>query len=380
MIRHWLLGFLSQANDQSLARGSAKNRHRQYPIAFFRFFPTLSIRSFTKPPEEAMSTLSRIEIETTGGPEKMQCVERDIPDLKPGEILIRHDAIGVNFIDVYFRNGLYPAPQMPSGLGKEAAGVVRAVGDGVTHVKAGDRVAYCSGALGAYATHHVIDANVAVVLPTSVSSKDAAASLLKGLTVQYLIRQIYPVKAGETVLFHAAAGGVGSLAVQWLKAIGATVIGTVGSDEKAKLAKHLGCDLVINYRKESVPERVLDFTDGEKLPVVFDGVGKDTFVDGLDCLRPRGLLISYGNASGPVEAVNLGMLAAKGSLMVTRPTLFDFIPTRQALEDASRDFFEALASGGVKITPPTEYALADAAKAHQDLEARKTTGSLVLIP
>ncbi len=327
-----------------------------------------------------MSTMSRIEIESTGGPEQMKLVERDIPELAPGQILVRHDAIGVNFIDVYFRSGLYPVPKMPSGLGREAAGIVRSVGEGVTHIKAGDRVVYCSGAMGTYATHHVIDANVAVLLPTSISSKDAAASLLKGLTVQYLIRQIYPVKAGETVLFHAAAGGVGTLAVQWLKALGATVIGTVGSEEKAQLAKSLGCDCVINYRTESVPERVLDFTGGEKLPVVFDGVGKDTFMDGLDCLRPRGLLISYGNASGPVEGVNLGILGAKGSLMVTRPTLYDFISTPEELAAASQDFFAALATGGVKITPPTEYALADAAKAHEDLEARRTTGSLILIP
>ncbi|WP_394699169.1 quinone oxidoreductase family protein [uncultured Cohaesibacter sp.] len=241
-------------------------------------------------------------------------------------------------------------------------------------------VAYCSGPMGSYASHNVIAASTAVVLPTSLSSKDAAASLLKGLTVQYLIRQIYPVREGETVLFHAAAGGVGTIAVQWLKSLGATIIGTAGSEEKLALATSLGCQHVINYRTDSVPERVREITGGKKVPVVFDGVGKDTFVDSLDCLAPRGLMISFGNASGPVDGVNLGILAAKGSLMVTRPTLFHFISTREALDTAANDFFSVLSSGAVKIGTPTEYALADAAKAHEDLSGRKTTGSLVLIP
>ena len=327
-----------------------------------------------------MSTMSRIEIEAYGGPDVMKLVERDIPELTSGQILVQHDAVGVNFIDTYHRTGLYPVPSLPSGIGGEAAGTVQAVGEGVTHIKAGDRIAYCSGPIGSYATHNVIAADTAVTLPNAFSSKDAAASLLKGLTVQYLIRQIYPVQAGETVLFHAAAGGVGQIAVQWLKSLGANVIGTVGSDEKAEIAKTLGCDHVINYRDESVPERVLEITDGAKLPVVFDGVGKDTFEDSLDCLRPRGLMISYGNASGPVDGVNLGILAAKGSLLVTRPTLFHFIATREALEAASNDFFAAVASGAVKISTPAEYALSVASKAHEDLAGRKTTGSLVLIP
>ncbi len=326
-----------------------------------------------------MSKMTRIEINAHGGPEQMQLVECDLPELKPGQVLVRHEAIGVNFIDTYHRSGLYQLP-MPTGLGGEAAGLVEAVGDGVAHVKAGDRVAYCSGPIGSYATHNIIDGATAVLLPTSITAKQAASCLLKGLTVQYLIRQIYPVQQGETVLFHAAAGGVGQIAVQWLKALGATVIGTVGSEEKADLVKALGCDHVINYRTESVPERVKAITDGAKLPVVFDGVGKDTFEDSLDCLRPRGLMVSFGNASGAVDGVNLGILASKGSLMVTRPTLGHFIPTRAALEAASNDFFAAIASGAIKIADPTEYALADAAKAHIDLQSRITTGSLVLIP
>ncbi|PLW76470.1 quinone oxidoreductase family protein [Cohaesibacter celericrescens] len=324
--------------------------------------------------------MTRIEIEAHGGPENMKLVERDIPDLLAGQVLVRHEAIGVNFIDTYMRTGLYPLPSFPSGLGGEAAGIVEAIGEGVDHMAVGDRVAYCSGPIGAYASHNVVSADTLILLPTSISAKKAAASMLKGLTVQYLIRQIYPVQAGETVLFHAAAGGVGSIAVQWLKALGATVIGTVGSEEKADLVRNLGCDHVINYRTESVPERVLEITGGAKVPVVFDGVGKDTFEGSLDCLRQRGLMISFGNASGPVEGVNLGILAAKGSLMVTRPTLAHFVATREALENASNDFFAVMSSGGVKIGAPIEYALADAAQAHIDLSGRKTTGSLVLIP
>ena len=264
-----------------------------------------------------MSKMTRIEFEGYGGPEVMKLVEREIPHVGPGQILVRHEAIGVNFIDTYHRTGLYPVAMLPSGLGGEAAGVVEAVGEGVEGMNVGDRVAYCSGPIGSYASHNVIAASSAVVLPTNLSSKDAAASLLKGLTVQYLIRQIYPVREGETVLFHAAAGGVGTIAVQWLKSLGATVIGTAGSEEKLALATSLGCQHVINYRTDSVPERVLEITEGKKVPVVFDGVGKDTFLDSLDCLAPRGLMISFGNASGPVDGVNLGILATKGSLMVT---------------------------------------------------------------
>jgi NADPH:quinone reductase len=326
-----------------------------------------------------MATMTRIEINAQGGIEEMKLVERDIPALEAGQILVRHEAIGVNFIDTYQRSGLYPVPT-PSGLGNEAAGIVEAIGEGVTEMVPGDRVAYCSGPLGSYASHNIVPSKTAIKLPETVSSEAAAASMLKGLTVQYLIRQIYPVKAGETVLFHAVAGGVGTLAVQWLKALGATVIGTVGSDAKMKLASDLGCDHVINYRTQSVPDTVLEITKGKKVPVVFDGVGKDTFEMSLDSLRRRGLLISFGNASGPVDGVNLGILAAKGSLMVTRPTLFHFIDTRPEFEEACNDFFSAIAEGKVTIAKPTSYALTDVAKAHDDLEKRKTTGSLILVP
>ncbi|MCV6546778.1 MAG: quinone oxidoreductase [Cohaesibacter sp.] len=327
-----------------------------------------------------MSQMKRIEIANHGGTDQMKLLERDIPAVQAGQILVRHEAIGVNFIDTYHRSGLYPVPSLPSGLGGEAAGVVEAIGGAVKHVKVGDRVAYCSGPIGSYASHNVIAADSAVLLPTSISSKQAAASLLKGLTVQYLIRQIYSVKAGETVLFHAAAGGVGTLAVQWLKHIGAEVIGTVGSEEKAKLARNLGCDHVINYQKDCVSDRVAEITKGKKLPVVFDGVGKDTFQDSLKCLARRGLMVSFGNASGPVDGVNLGILASHGSLFVTRPTLYDYIPTRSDLEQAANDFFAAIAAGGISIADPTDYALAEAAKAHEDLQARKTTGSIILVP
>lgn len=327
-----------------------------------------------------MSGMKRIEIKAHGGPEVMRLVEQDLPTPGEGDVLIRHEAIGVNFIDTYHRSGLYPTPSLPSGLGTEAAGVVEALGEGVDHLKVGDRVAYCSGPLGAYASHNVVRAATTVKLPGAIASKAAAASLLKGLTVQYLIRQIYSVERGDCVLFHAAAGGVGQLAVQWLKHLGVEVIGTVGSDEKGDLIRALGCDHVINYRTENVPERVEAITGGKKLPVVFDGVGKDTFADSLKCLRRRGLMVSFGNASGPVDGVNLGILASHGSLFVTRPTLFDYIATREELEVASADFFEVLASGGVKIAEPAEYALADAAKAHEDLSSRRTTGSLILVP
>ena len=327
-----------------------------------------------------MTTMTRIEIEAHGGPEAMKLVERDLPAPGEGQVRVRHEAIGVNFIDTYMRSGLYPVPSLPSGLGAEAAGVVDAVGAGVSGLAEGDRVVYCAGPLGAYASHNVIAAGTAVKIPDDLSAQQAAASLLKGLTVQYLIRQIYPVKAGETVLFHAVAGGVGTIAIQWLKHIGATVIGTVGSEAKAELARSLGCDHVINYREETVSEHVAEITGGDKVPVVFDGVGKDTFDDSLKCLRRRGLMVSFGNASGPVTGVDLGVLNQGGSLLVTRPKLGDFVYTRELLDEAAADFFGAIAAGGITIAEPTAYALADAAQAHIDLKARKTTGSLVLVP
>lgn len=321
----------------------------------------------------------RIEIASFGGPERMTLVERPDPAPGPDEILIRHHAVGVNYIDTYHRSGLYPIP-LPSGIGLEAAGVIEAVGSEIDSLKVGDRVGYCSGPIGAYSERHVIKASRAIRLPEALSFEDAAASMLKGLTVQYLIRQIYPVSAGETVLFHAAAGGVGLIACQWLAALGVTVIGTVGSEAKAEAAKAAGCAHVIRYDVEDVPARVSEITDGAKVPVVFDGVGKTTWPMSLDSLRRRGLLISFGNASGPVENVNLGVLAAKGSLFVTRPTLFDYTATPESLNAAAEDFFGAVQAGHVKLNIHKTYPLAEAETAHRDLEARKTSGSLLLKP
>ncbi|MEM8754444.1 MAG: quinone oxidoreductase, partial [Pseudomonadota bacterium] len=293
--------------------------------------------------------VKRIEIEEFGGPEVMKLVDAPEPTPAADEIVVAHDAVGLNYIDTYHRSGLYQIP-LPSGIGLEGAGEVVAVGGDVSSVKVGDRVAYCSGPIGAYAERHAIKADRAVKLPEGVSTDVAAASLLKGLTVQYLIRQIYPVAAGETVLFHAAAGGVGLIACQWLKHLGATVIGTVGSEEKAALAREAGCDHVILYDREDIAARVNQITNGEKVPVVFDGVGAATWEASLDSARKLGLIVSFGNASGPVTDVNLGVLAAKGSLFVTRPTLFDYTAKREDLEAAADDFFDVLRSSAV--TPP----------------------------
>lgn len=324
-------------------------------------------------------TIQRIEIEAHGGPEVMHLAERPTPKPGPEEILVRHTACGVNYIDTYQRSGLYAIP-LPSGLGLEAAGVIETIGDGVSGWRVGQRVAYCSGPAGAYSDAHVVKADRLVALPDGVSDDQAAASLLKGLTVQYLIRQIYPVQAGETVLFHAIAGGVGQIALQWLKHIGATVIGTVGSEEKAELARDLGCDHVILYDRENVAHRVREITKNVGVPVVFDGVGADTFAGSLDSLRQKGLLVSFGNASGPVTNVDLGILAAKGSLFVTRPTLFHYTASREDLDEAAADFLGAVARGEVKIPDPTVRPLAEAADAHRDLESRATTGATVLRP
>lgn len=321
----------------------------------------------------------RIMVEKFGGPEVMVLTEADDPRPDEGQISIRHKAIGVNYIDTYHRTGLYPLP-LPTGIGLEAAGTVVEVGANVKGMKAGDRVGYCAGPIGAYSDIHVVNADRALLLPETVGSDTAAACMLKGLTVQYLIRQIHKVKAGETILFHAAAGGVGQIACQWLKHLGATVIGTVGSAAKAELAKSAGCDHVIRYDNEDIAARVRDITDGAMLPVVYDGVGKSTWEPSLNCLKRRGLMVSFGNASGPVTDVNLGILASKGSLFVTRPTLFDYTATRPELEAAAKDLFEVLGSGAVKIDINAEYDLADAVQAHRDLEARKTTGSTILRP
>jgi NADPH2:quinone reductase len=313
-----------------------------------------------------------------GGPEVLQYDDVTVGDPGPGQARIRHTAIGVNFVDTYQRSGLYPM-QLPAVAGNEGAGVVEALGSGVTDLKAGDRVAY-TGLPGSYCEGRVVPADRLVKLPQGISDEQAASMLLKGLTVHYLIFSTYAVKKGETVLWHAAAGGVGLIACQWLKALGVTVIGTAGSDEKCALAKAHGAEHVINYSKENFVERVNAITGGKKVPVVYDGVGKLTWEGSLDCLRPRGLIASFGNASGPVAPVNLGILSAKGSLYVTRPTLGTHIASRADLVERSNALFEVVKSGKVKIETTGRYKLADAANAHRDLEGRKTTGSIILQP
>jgi NADPH2:quinone reductase len=313
-----------------------------------------------------------------GGPEVMQHDEVQVGDPGAGQVRIRHTAIGVNFVDVYQRSGLYPM-QLPMVAGNEAAGVVDAVGQGVTELKAGDRVAY-TGLPGSYCDLRVAPADRMVKLPQGISDEQAASMMLKGLTVHYLIHTTYPVKKGETVLWHAAAGGVGLIACQWLKALGVTVIGTAGSDEKCSLAKAHGAEHVINYSRENFVERVKSITGGKGLPVVYDAVGKTTWEGSLDCLRPRGLMVSFGNASGAVPPVNIGIFQAKGSLYLTRPTLGTHIATRADLVERANSLFDMVKSGKVKIETTQRYKLADAVQAHRDLEGRKTTGSIVLQP
>ena len=313
-----------------------------------------------------------------GGPEVLQYDDIQVGDPGPGQARIRHTAIGVNFLDTYQRSGLYQV-QLPMIGGNEAAGVVEAVGQGVTDLKAGDRVAY-TGLPGAYSEMRLVPADRMVKLPQGISDEQAASMMLKGLTVHYLIHSTYAVKKGETVLWHAAAGGVGLIACQWLKHLGVTVIGTAGSDEKASLAKAHGAEHVVNYSRENFVERVQSITGGKKVPVVYDSVGKTTWEGSLECLRPRGLMVSFGNASGAVPPVNINILAGKGSLYVTRPTLNTHIATRAELVERANVLFEVVKSGKVKIETTARYKLADTAQAHRDLEARKTTGSLVLVP
>jgi len=319
-----------------------------------------------------------IRIHETGGPEVMRFETVDLADPGPGMVRVRHGAIGINFIDTYHRTGLYPLP-LPAGIGLEAAGTVEAVAPDVTSLKAGDRVAY-SGWPGAYSEANNVPASRLVKLPDGVSEEDAAALMLKGMTVQYLFRQTYPLDAGQTILFHAAAGGVGLIACQWAKALGVTMIGTAGSAEKMQLALDHGCDHVINYRTDDVVAKVTDLTGGEMVPVVYDGVGKDTFVMSLDCLCPRGLLVSFGNASGPVTGVDLGILSAKGSLYVTRPTLATYTATTEQLQDCADDLFAVIESGAVTADVNQRFGLAEAAEAHRALEARETVGATLLIP
>jgi NADPH:quinone reductase len=317
-----------------------------------------------------------IRFHKAGGPEVLQWEEVPVGKPGPGEARVRHTAVGLNYVDTYIRSGLYPAP-LPSGLGAEAAGIVEEVGPGVTDIKAGDRVAYGNSPLGAYSEVRVMPADRLIVLPKGITDQQGAAVMLKGLTAQYLIRQIFKVKKGDTILFHAAAGGVGLIACQWAKSLGATVIGTVGSDEKAKLAKDHGCDHPIVYTREDFVERVKELTKGEKVPVVYDSVGKDTFMKSLDCLRPTGLMVNFGQASGPIGPIDLGIFGAKGSLFYTRPTLNTYAAKRADMVAMAKDLFDAVTSGAVKIEIPQTYALKDAAQAHRDLQSRKTTGSTV---
>mgnify|MGYP002783712199 CR=1 FL=1 len=320
-----------------------------------------------------------IRFHKTGGPEVLVYEDVDVGAPGPGQARVKNNAIGLNFIDTYHRSGLYPLP-LPSGLGLEAAGVVEAVGDGVDYLKPGDRVAYAGGPPGAYSEVRLIPADRLVKIPDGITDEQAAAMMLKGMTVQYLIRRTYRVQAGQTVLFHAAAGGVGLIAGQWLKALGCTTIGTVGSDEKAALAKANGYDHTIVYTRENFAERVKEITGGAKVPVVFDSVGKDTFMGSLDCLQPLGMLVVFGNGSGPVGAFDLNLLAQKGSLYVTRPTLMSYTSKREDLVATANDLFDVVKSGKVKIGINQTYALKDAAQAHIDLEGRKTTGSTIFKP
>jgi NADPH:quinone reductase len=323
--------------------------------------------------------MKAIRFEKTGGPEVLELQEVELPPPAAGEARIRHTAIGLNFIDTYQRSGLYPV-SMPSGLGSEAAGVIEALGAGVKGFKVGDRVAYGSGALGAYAEARNFAVNRLVKLPKSISDESAAGMMLKGMTVRYLLRATYKVKRGETILLHAAAGGVGLILSQWAKALGVKVIGTVGSAEKMETALAHGCAHVINSSTENVVARVREITKGKGVPVVYDGVGQATLITSLDCLSPRGMLVSFGNASGPVKALDLGLLAARGSLYVTRPTLGSYISTEKDFRETVDDLVAIVKSGKVKIPVNQRYALKDAGQAHRDLEARKTTGTTVLVP
>jgi len=320
-----------------------------------------------------------IRFDNTGGPEVLELQDIELPPPGPGQVRIKHTAIGVNFIDTYHRSGLYPIA-LPSGLGLEAAGTVDALGQGVTALKLGDRVGYCSGPIGAYAEANNVPAEKVVKLPVTVSDDVAAASLLKGMTVQYLLKRTFPVKSGDTILFHSAAGGVGLIAAQWAKHLGVTVIGTVGSDDKVELARSNGCAHVLNTRKDDWVQRVRDITGGKGVPVVYDSIGKDTWTGSLDCLAVRGFMVSFGNSSGAVPAFEPGVLSAKGSLYLTRPTLMSYTRTPQELQETANDLFAVLGSGAVKIAINQRFKLADARAAHEALHSRATTGATILTP
>ena len=324
----------------------------------------------------------RIQFSAHGGPEVLEYVDFDPKDPAAGEVQISNKAIGINYIDTYIRGGLYPVSQFPSGLGTEASGVVTKVGAGVTSIEVGDRVVYAQSALGAYSSVHNVPAEKVALLPNAISFEQGAASFLKGLTVHYLLRQTYEIKAGEIFLFHAAAGGVGQIACQWAKALGAKLIGTVGSDAKAERAKQAGALATINYQTEDIAQRVAELTQGEKVNVVYDSVGKSTWLASLDSLKKRGLMVSFGNASGPVTGVDLGILNQKGSLYVTRPSLNGYINNHQDLLSASHELFSMIASGAISVDVPDtqKFALSDARKAHEVLQSRGTQGSSLLIP
>jgi len=318
-----------------------------------------------------------IQIHETGGPEVLKWEEVAVGEPGPGQVRLRQEAAGLNFIDVYHRTGLYPQKDFPFTPGVEGAGIVNAVGTGVSSVQVGDRVAY-AGPIGGYAEERLIDADRLVELPDAIATDQAAAMMLQGLTAHMLLRQVHRVQPGETILIHAAAGGVGLIVCQWAKALGATVIGTVGSEEKAELARAHGCDHPIVYTRQDFVAEVERITAGRKLPVVYDSVGRDTFLKSLDCLAPRGMMVSFGNASGSPDPIAPGLLAQKGSLFLTRPTLFNYIAAREELEGAAAELFEAVSSGAVKVEVKQRFALRPAAKAHRALEARKTTGSTIL--
>lgn len=317
-----------------------------------------------------------IRFHETGGPDVLRWEEVTVPAPESGEATVRHGAVGLNYIDVYHRTGLYPLA-LPSGIGMEGAGVVTAIGEGVSDVSVGDRVAYATMPLGAYAEERTMPADRLIKIPDAIDDRTGAAMMLQGMTAQYLLRQTFRVESGQTILIQAAAGGVGLIACQWAKHLGATVIGTVGSPEKAALAKAHGCDHTILYREEDIADRVRGFTDGKGVAVVYDSVGKDTYLASLDSLQPRGMLVVFGNASGPVDALNTGLLAQKGSLYVTRPTLMTYTAAHHDLVATAADLIDVVASGAVKISIHQSYPLKDAAQAHRDLEARKTTGSTI---
>jgi len=323
--------------------------------------------------------MKAIRFAKPGGPEVLILQDIELPAPGPSQVRVRHQAVGVNFIDTYHRSGLYPVP-LPSGIGLEAAGAVEAAGEGVEHLKPGDRVAYCQGPIGAYAEANNVAADRLVKLPAAISDETAAAAMLKGLTAQYLLKQTFPVKRGQTILFHAAAGGVGLIAGQWAKHLGCTAIGTIGSDDKMELARANGYDRLLNLRQDDWVAQVRQWTGGEGVPVVYDSVGKDTFQGSLDCLALRGMLVSFGNSSGPVPTFEPNLLSAKGSLYLTRPTLFHYANTPERLQAMADDLFAVIESGVVKITINQRFPLAEARAAHEALHSRQTTGATILLP